>query len=88
MWTPWLVYKKYPRRKGPIRIKYILSKMAFGFTGIIVSYIIWTEYYMPWVYMGANINIVELIARDMLPGIAFIIVVFHVVFESSTGFFA
>lgn len=54
MWTPWLVYDNYPRRKS-ISIIYIIKKSIMGGTGIIMAYIIHTDYIMPHIGKGSTI---------------------------------
>ena len=65
-----------------------MHKFVVGLVGVLCSYILWTEYYLPYVYMGSKIDLIKFIAINTLPGMAFILVVFHVVFESLTNFFA
>ena len=62
MWTPWLVYDVYPR-KNTISVIYILKKTLVGIFIVFTSYILFTEYVQPWIEMGNQINIIELIVR-------------------------
>ena len=55
---------------------------------VLISYIIHTEYIMPYIMMGEKISFEELLLREMLPSILLIMVMFVMTFECFTNFFA
>lgn len=87
MATPWLVYADYPRREK-IRWGYAVWKALNVVTLVVISYIIHTEYIMPYILQGDNISFLELILREMLPSFLLIMVMFILTFECFTNFFA
>jgi hypothetical protein len=55
---------------------------------VLISYIMHTEYIMPYIMMGDQISFFELLLREMLPSILLIMVMFVMTFECFTNFFA
>lgn len=55
---------------------------------VLISYILHTEYIMPYVMMGDRISFIELLLSEMLPSTLLIMVMFVMVFECFTNFFA
>jgi hypothetical protein len=62
MCTPWLVYADYPRRRN-INWFYAVYKAFNVLVLIIISYILHTEYIMPYILMGDKISFTELVLR-------------------------
>ncbi len=87
MMTPWLVYDNYPRRET-INWGYALWKALNVVVLVLISYIMHTEYIMPYIMMGDQISFFELLLREMLPSILLIMVMFVMTFECFTNFFA
>ena len=80
MWTPWLVYDHYPRRKGPISIMYIIKKAMMGLTCVLMCYILHTQYILPSVEQGLKIGFLELMFREMPPSIILLLFIFYLTF--------
>ncbi len=87
MWTPWLVYDCYPRRKT-ISFIYILRKSVITIFSLIMTYIIHTEYIIPLLYEGSNYPQLKIMLKGMLPGTFIFFLMFFIVFENITNIFA
>jgi hypothetical protein len=57
MMTPWLVYDNYPRR-DKINWGYALWKGFNVLVLVLISYILHTEYIMPYILMGDQISFI------------------------------
>lgn len=79
MFTPWLVYAEYPRRAN-VDLLYVLRKMVTIAGLLVVMYLLYTQSIQPWVHLGSEVGLVELILRLMLPSTIFIILGFYLVF--------
>lgn len=62
MATPWLVYEDYPRREK-INWYYAIWKAINVLFLILISYILHTEYIMPYILLGDKISFLELVLR-------------------------
>jgi hypothetical protein len=87
MFTPWLVYSEYPRRKT-INWFYIVKKVLISAMLLIALYLINSEYIQPWIHMAGSITALELILRLMLPTTISLILIFYLVFDNMCNFFA
>lgn len=84
---PTLVYdESYPRKKTR-DLHYILRKSAITMLSILVSYIIYTDYVIVWIELGAKISFFELLLRCLMPFLVLELLLFYIVFENITNVF-
>ena len=87
MFTPWLVYAFYPRRKH-INGLYLLKKGAKVMMLFVLIYLIHSEWIQPWVQRTSQVTAIELVLRLTLPSTVFVVLCFYLVFENMNNFFA
>lgn len=57
MWTPWLVYADYPRRKT-INYTYAFKKAFNTIMVLMVMYMVHTSFMQPWIEIGSSITMI------------------------------
>jgi hypothetical protein len=79
MFTPWLVYANYPRKKT-ISWIYVLKKGVTIPIVIIIMYMIFSQYMLPYIKKGDSITFVELVCRLLIHLTSIIFLFFFLVF--------
>ena len=67
---------------------YILSKCVYTITCIVVAYIMISDFVIPSIEKGEEINAIELLLRICLPMCIFWILIFYIIWELILNVFA